>query len=248
MIDASVPVSQVDKDLAGRVAAEFKPVVLVVNKWDLARKATDRHGKPSSPSGQDYADYLAKTFPELAFAPISLTSAVEGTNVRQTVQLAEDLFRQAGTRVTTSHLNQAMEEITQVRVPSHRMGAKPPKILYASQIGTNPPTIVCFVNDVRSFGGDYQRFLLNQFRDRLPFAEVPIRLLLRQRRGEARKAWETERGGRGRTQSLESRPGQERIPRVAPRRERSTRNAGDAGDKRKGDRQHTGKRSRDKRG
>ena len=247
MIDASVPVSQVDKDLAGRVALEFKPVVLVVNKWDLAQKLTDRHGKPAAPSGQDYADYLAKTFPELAFAPVSLTSAREGTNVRQTIQLAEDLYRQAGTRVTTSALNVAMEEITQVRVPSHRMGAKPPKILYASQIGTNPPTIVCFVNDVRSFGGDYQRFLLNQFRDRLPFAEVPIRLLLRQRRGEARKTWVTERGGHGRTESVETRPGKERIPRVAPRRERSTRNVGDAADKRRGGGQHTRKNSRDKR-
>lgn len=184
MIDASVPVSQVDKDLAGRIAEEFKPVLIVVNKWDLARQRA---------AGEDYVEYFAKTFPELSFAPVALTSAKEGLNVRQTISLAEQLYRQAGTRVPTAALNKAIEEIVELRTASHRPGTKPPKILYASQIETRPPTIVCFVNDVRSFPGEYQRFLLNQLRQRLPFPEVPIRLLLRQRRGESRSAWEAAR-------------------------------------------------------
>jgi len=178
MIDASVPVSQVDKDLAGRVVDAFKPVVIVVNKWDLAK------GKAA---GEDYAEYFAKTFPHLSFAPISLTTATEGLNVRQTVDLAEQLFRQANTRVPTGRLNEAVGRIVQLRGPSHKTGTKPPKILYASQVATAPPTIVCFVNDVRSFDQTYQRFLLNQLRRRLPFAEVPLRLLFRQRRGRESK-------------------------------------------------------------
>ena len=180
MIDASVPVSQVDKDLAGRIAEEFKPVVLVVNKWDLAQ---------ASATGEDYAEYLRKTFPELAFSPVSLTSATQGLNVRATIRLAEDLFTQASTRVPTAKLNEAVESIVKARTPSHKVGTKPPRLLYASQIGTNPPTIVCFVNDVRSFDATYQRFLLNQLREQLPFGEVPIRLLLRARRGASREAY-----------------------------------------------------------
>jgi len=175
MIDASVPVSQVDKDLAGEIARQFKPVALVVNKWDLARGVA---------VGEDYAEYLGKTFPELSFAPISLTVATEGTNVSDTIRLAEQLFRQADTRVATAGLNRVVQEIVALRGPSHKTGTKPPKILYASQVGTGPPTIVCFVNDVRSFDAGYQRFLLNRLRERLPFAEVPIRLLLRQRRSK----------------------------------------------------------------
>ena len=178
MIDASVPVSQVDKDLAGEIAEQFKPVVIVVNKWDLASKVTQ---------AEDYAEYLGKTFPGLSYAPISLTTATESTNVRETVHLAEQLFDQARTRVPTSALNVAIEDILKARGPSHKTGTKPPKILYASQVATAPPTIVCFVNDVRSFDTGYQRFLLNQFRQRLPMAEVPIRLLFRQRRGTKRR-------------------------------------------------------------
>jgi GTP-binding protein len=176
MIDASVPISQVDKDLAGDIAAMLKPVVLVVNKWDLAA---------SKANGESYEDYLLKTFPELAFAPISLTAANEGLNVRQTISLAEDLFRQANTRVATAGLNAAVGEIVKLRGPSHKTGTRPPKILYVAQVAVAPPTIVCFVNDVRSFDAGYQRFLLNQLRERLPFAEVPIRLIFRNRRKEA---------------------------------------------------------------
>jgi len=178
VIDASVPVSQVDKDLAGDIVKLYKPVVIVVNKWDLARPRA---------GGEDYADYFAKTFPELSYAPISLTTATTGQNVRQTILLAEELFRQAATRVDTAQLNVAMAEILQQRGPSHKVGTKPPKILYATQVATAPPTIVCFVNDARSFDQGYQRFLLNQLRQRLGFAEVPVRLLLRGRRRGASK-------------------------------------------------------------
>ena len=177
LIDASVPVSKVDKHLAGEIALQFKPVVLVVNKWDLARGAA---------ASEDYGEYLDKMLPELSFAPISLTVAAEGTNVSETVRLAEQLFAQANTRVGTGRLNAAMKEITAFRGPSHKAGTRPPKILYVSQIGTAPPTIVCFVNDIRSFDAGYQRFLVNQLRQHLPLAEVPIRLLLRQRRSEKR--------------------------------------------------------------
>jgi GTP-binding protein len=178
MVDASVSVSQVDKELAGEIAKEFKPVVLVVNKWDLAR------GKAA---GEDYQEYFDKVFPSLSYAPISLTTASTGDNVRQTIDLAEQLFNQAMTRIPTAQLNEAIADIVQARGPSHKTGTKPPKILYATQIDVKPPTIVCFVNDVRSFDQSYQRFLLNQLRQRLPIAEVPVRLFFRGRRGAADK-------------------------------------------------------------
>ena len=177
VIDASVPVSQVDKNLAGIIAEEFKPVLIVVNKWDLARDST---------TPQDYAEYFAKTFPELSYAPISMTSATEGVNLRETVALAEQLFTQGRHRVPTARINEVIAEILKKRGPSHKAGTKPPKILYASQVTTSPPTVVCFVNSIRSFDQNYLRFLTNQLREYLPFHEVPIRVLLRERRGRNR--------------------------------------------------------------
>ncbi|MFW6066238.1 MAG: ribosome biogenesis GTPase Der [Planctomycetota bacterium] len=176
MIDASVEISQVDKELAGQVIEQHKPVVLVVNKWDLAAGVAE---------GQDYAEYFSKKFPELSYAPISLTIAEDGTNVAETVRLAGELYAQAKTRVPTGKLNEVVEEIMELQQSS--AGSRRPKVYYASQVETCPPMIVCFVNDMALFDRSYQRFVLNRLRERLPFAEVPIRLVFRQHRREDRE-------------------------------------------------------------
>ena len=56
------------------------------------------------------------------------------------------------------------------------------KFLYATQVSTGPPTLVIFVNDPQAVMPDYERYLVNRFRETLPFPEVPIRLLFRSRR------------------------------------------------------------------
>jgi GTP-binding protein len=175
LIDASVPISQVDKHLAGLIAQEFKPVVLVINKWDLAEERT---------TAEAFDEYLEKVLPEFAYAPVTLVTARDGVNVEETIDVACQLHEQASTRLGTAELNEVVGEIVQLRGPSHKAGTKPPKILYATQIATNPPTIVCFVNDKRSFDRGYERFLINRLREMTPFAEVPIRLLFRSRRRE----------------------------------------------------------------
>jgi GTP-binding protein len=169
-IDAHEPIGMVDKQLAAYICEEYKPAVLVVNKWDLVdEKKVDQ---------EEYGPYLAKVMPGLAYAPIIFTSAAKGLNVRQAVRLAGELHAQAQTRVPTSRLNEAVEDILHRRSPNTKMLSK---FYYATQISTAPPTIVCFVNKVEAFDQPYQRFLLGQLRQRLEFAEVPIRLIFRAR-------------------------------------------------------------------
>jgi len=175
-IDAAASLGLVDKQLAGYIAEQFKPVILVVNKWDLVGDRADQ---------ADYADYIEKMIPHLRYAPISFISASEGLNLDGTLRLAGQLYGQAATRVTTGELNRAVEDILSLRGPSHKRGTRRPRVYYATQVSTCPPTLVLFVNSVESFTANYQRFLLNELRERLPFAEVPIRLLFRRRkRGE----------------------------------------------------------------
>src|SRR5207253_3915077 len=52
---------------------------------------------------------------------------------------------------------------------------------YATQVGTAPPTVVLFVNKPSLFDAPYQRYLLNVFRQKLPFRDIPIKLYLRAR-------------------------------------------------------------------
>ena len=47
-----------------------------------------------------------------------------------------------------------------------------------------PPTIVLFVNSTKLFDATYQRYLLNVFREKLPFHDIPIKLYMRSRKQE----------------------------------------------------------------
>ncbi len=175
LIDATVPVAEVDLKLAGAILEESRPVVVVVNKWDLVG------GRATA---DDYDRYLAQVLPFLSYAPVVMISARTGRNVGRLIDVALDLHRQARTRVPTAELNAALQEILQIRGPSAKRGTKPVKLYYATQVAVAPPTIVLFCNDPQLVTEPYRRFLENRLRERLPFAEVPMRLLFRPRRGE----------------------------------------------------------------
>ena len=169
VIDAVVPVSQVDRQLVEEILAHYKPTVVAVNKWDLAESESTR---------EQFMSYFDEALRGLSFAPFVFISAVKGEGLREVIAMAANLQKQAGHRVTTGELNRVMEEILAERTPTSKTG-KHPKIYYVTQLGVQPPTIGLFVNDTRMFEGTYQRFLLNRFRDTLPFSEVPIRLVIR---------------------------------------------------------------------
>ncbi len=173
LLDATEPVGGVDKQLLAYVSGLFKPTVLVVNKWDLVAGRTGR---------EDYGPYLTKMLPEFSYAPIVFASALEGTGVPESVALAGDLIQQARHRVPTAGLNEVVQEVTSRHAPRRGKSGRPPRVYYAAQIATAPPTLALVVSDVKAFDGTYRRYLLNQLRQRLPFSEVPIRLLFRPRR------------------------------------------------------------------
>ncbi len=174
LIDASVPVSQVDKKLAHFITEEYKSCIIVVNKWDLAKdKAVT----------SDYEEYLTKILPGLKYAPIAFTTATETKNVQSVLDLAAEIFKQTTMQISTPKLNKAFEIIKQEKVGSTKR-AKPgqPKIYYATQVAANPVTILMFVNKPELFEESYRKFIINRLQSILPIAEVPVRLLARAHR------------------------------------------------------------------
>jgi GTP-binding protein len=174
LIDAAVPISDPDKKLGHLITEEYKPCILVVNKWDLAQKQT---------STEDYQDYLTKILPGMKDAPIAFTVATEAKNVDNVLDLALELFKQANTWIPTPKLNNAFEKIKAQRTAPAKSGVGP-KIYYATQIAVNPVTILMFVNRPQLFDENYRRFITNRLHDLLPIPEVPIRLLARSHRKE----------------------------------------------------------------
>ncbi len=174
LIDSTTDFGAVDKRLAKTIFDEFKPCVLVINKWDLAKQGA---------STDDYGTYLGEVLPHVDWAPICFTTAATGRNIDPCIDLATELFKQSRTRVSTGQLNAAIHAALEDNVPPPKRGKKKPKFFYATQIAVEPPTLVVFVNDPGSITLQYERFLMNRLRESLPFDEVPIRLMFRARRG-----------------------------------------------------------------
>jgi GTP-binding protein len=174
MIDATVPISQVDKKLAKVIAEEYKSCILIVNKWDLAK---------DSAVTEEYQEYLTKLLPGLKFAPIAFTTATEAKNIQSVLDLAAELFKQATTWIPTAKLNKAFEIIKEEKVGTAQGKTKGrPKLYYATQVAINPVTMLMFVNSPGLFEENYRRFITNRLRSTLPVEEVPIRLLARAHR------------------------------------------------------------------
>lgn len=179
MIDATEPVGQIDQQVGALIQDAYKPCIIVVNKWDLVEGRKDKRGKPITP--QSYETYLRDELKGLRDSPIAVMVAEDGTNVRATVELAFELYEQASRRVSTGVLNRLVRGILSTRGPSNKLGTQA-RVYFATQVSACPPTIVLVVNRPDLFTNQYRRFLLNRFREELPFEEVPIRLVIRARK------------------------------------------------------------------
>ncbi len=171
LFDALQPISQVDKQLCHYIIEQFKPCVLVVNKWDLV--------VDQIPTGK-WVDYLREAFPTLWHVPIAFITGKTGKNIRTLLNHAQMLFKQSRTRIGTSDLNRLVRNALELHPPPLHKNRRP-KIYYATQVATQPPTIVLMCNMPRAFAPDYRRYLLGVFRDQLSFGEVPIKLFLHRR-------------------------------------------------------------------
>ena len=171
LVDATTEISQVDKKLSFEMQKHYKPCVIVINKWDLVQDKLEPEA---------YLDYVTEQLRGLDYAPMVFASAKHNDHVHEAIGLAIKLHEQASTRVGTGVLNQCVKEILEQRGPSSRLGTRA-KVFYVTQPAVNPPTIVVFVNDPDQFTPGYQRYMLNGFRARLPYEEVPIKLVIRGR-------------------------------------------------------------------
>jgi len=172
MVDATEPISKVAQKLGQELQRQFKPTVLVVNKWDQV-------GEGVTPD--DYLEYLTRQLRGLDFAPIVMISAKEGEGLEDVVAMAFNLYEQSGHREPTGRINSVVDAILKKRGPSSRLGTQA-KLLFASQVDVRPPTLALVVNRPQLFKGRYERYLMNRLREELPFSEVPIRLIFSKRK------------------------------------------------------------------
>ncbi|MEN1680474.1 MAG: ribosome biogenesis GTPase Der [Planctomycetota bacterium] len=170
-LDCSERISKVDKQLGEYIAGQYKPCILVVNKWDklAGQMPTEK-----------WVHYLQDMFPALRYTPIAFITGQTGKNVKALLNHAQMLFKQSRSRVTTGRLNRLIRDALKTSPPPLHNNRRP-RVYYATQVATQPPTIVLFCNQPSAFAKPYRRYLLGKLREELDFAEVPIKLYLRKR-------------------------------------------------------------------
>ena len=175
LIDATEGVTEQDTKIAGEAHEAGKGVIIVINKWDEIEKETG--------TLENYKKEVYNKLGYLTYAPMLFISAKTGQRVDKLFELINKVAENNSMRVSTSMLNQVINEAIAVVQPPTDKGRRL-KILYATQASTKPPTFVIFVNNKELFHFSYERYLVNQIRTNFGLEGTPIRVISREK-GEA---------------------------------------------------------------
>ncbi len=171
VIDALEGVTEQDQRLAGRIEADGRACVVVVNKWDAVEK--------DSYTMQIMEKELRAKLYFLDWAKMLFTSAITGQRVESIFALAEVAVEQHRRRVSTSVVNEVLKEALSWRSPPTSRGGRQGRLYYATQVASGPPSFTLFVNDPKLFGDTYRRYLERQLREGLGFDGTPLKLFWR---------------------------------------------------------------------
>jgi GTPase len=173
MIDAIDGISAQDAHIAGYILEEWKSTVVLVNKWDAVEKDTYTLNA--------YTERIRQDLNFLAYVPILFISAKSGQRVDQVLPLALRVQEERLARLTTSQLNRILQNAQDLHpAPSH--AGRSLRIYYGTQVRSDPPTFLLYVNDPTLSHFTYVRYIENSIRKEYPFLGTPIRVIMRPRR------------------------------------------------------------------
>ncbi|MDD2620467.1 MAG: ribosome biogenesis GTPase Der [Syntrophomonadaceae bacterium] len=175
MLDATEGVIEQDKRIAGYVHEQAKANIIVVNKWDLIEK----DGQTMKKFDED----MRRDLKFLAYSPIMYISALTKQRIFKTLELVDFVADQYNHRVTTSQLNEVVNDAIMIN-PLPGGGGKRVKIMYSTQVRTAPPTFVFFANHPDLVHFSYLRYLENVLRKNFGFEGAPIKMIVREKKSE----------------------------------------------------------------
>lgn len=172
LIDATEGVTDQDAKILGEAHERGKGIILVVNKWDEIEK--------DEKTMKEFEKTIYNKISYATYAPMLFISAKTGQRVQKLFELINQVNSQNALRVSTSVVNEVINEAISVVQPPSDKGKKL-KIFYGTQASTRPPTFVIFVNNKELFHFSYQRYLMNCFRSNFGLQGTPVRLMIREK-------------------------------------------------------------------
>jgi GTP-binding protein len=167
MIDAVEGISSQDAHIAGYILEEWKSCVVLVNKWDALTKDTY--------TMENFTQTVRRELNFMDYVPLLFISAKTGQRVDQVLPLALQVQEERLVRLTTSKINNVIQKALDYQPPPSHAGRQL-KIYYGTQVRSDPPTFVLFVNDPTLMHFSYLRYLENRIREEYSFLGTPIKL------------------------------------------------------------------------
>lgn len=168
LIDASQPITEQDLRVLSMIIDSGRALVVVFNKWDLVDE--DRR--------YDLDKEIDRELSRVPWARRVNISATTGRAVQKLVPAMEQALASWDTRVSTGKLNNWLKEVIAATPPPVR-GGRQPRVMFATQAATRPPTFVLFTTGFLEAG--YRRFLERRLREEFGFEGSPVRVNVRVR-------------------------------------------------------------------
>ncbi|MBT5903055.1 MAG: ribosome biogenesis GTPase Der [Opitutaceae bacterium] len=183
VVDAHDGVTTQDKAIAGEAVKEHKPIIVLVNKWDLVLKAFE-DGDPETEIYKNERDYRAKyeraLFERLFFtagSPVIFVSATRNFEIDRMLNAADKINRLLDHKLPTARLNALLTRLTQ-QTPPPIIGNRRFKIFYATQTGNRPFRIRIFCNREEKLPENYRRFLESNIVKEFGIEGCPVKFQL----------------------------------------------------------------------
>ncbi|MGV9665883.1 ribosome biogenesis GTPase Der [Nocardia niigatensis] len=174
LIDASEPITEQDLRVISMVAETGRALVIAYNKWDLVdedrREMLERE--------------IDREMVQVRWAQRVNISAHTGRAVQKLVPAMETALDSWDKRISTGRLNNWLKEVIAATPPPMR-GGRLPRVLFATQASTRPPTFVLFTTGFLEAG--YRRFIERKLREEFNFDGSPVRVNVRVREKRERK-------------------------------------------------------------
>jgi GTP-binding protein len=169
LLDGEKGITHQDTAFARILSEAFRPVVLVVNKWDIHPKGAE----------QAWADKEARRqLKSLSYAPLVFTSAKSGLGLNKILPTARRVFDESCRRIPTAVFNRALQEAVGRQAPPFRKGHRL-KPLYGFQRPGHPPAFEIFANHAECVVPSYARYLEVSLREALDLRYTPLQLVFK---------------------------------------------------------------------
>ena len=174
VIDYERELSHFDAVVGGYAFENHKPIITIMNKWDIAQKATE--------TMKNKEKVVRNNFKYMAWSPIVFISAKTGLRIDKLKSKIVEVSENMKKKIKTNLLNEVFTDI-QLTQPAQTNNGGRLNIKFAKQVDAKVPTFIIWVNNTYYLHFSYQRFLEKKLREYFGFEGTPIRLLFRDSKG-----------------------------------------------------------------